>query len=70
MTEPTDIEGRIAAQVNALASECGRQAFVWLMYQHQGREYVPPLFRNSELPIVPRLAMPRIEGAARREARR
>lgn len=62
MIEPSDTEGRIAAQVNALASECGRQAFVWLMYQHQGREYVPPLFRNSELPIVARIAGPRVCG--------
>lgn len=70
MIERTDIEGRIAAQINALESECGRQVFVWQMHQHRGAEYVPPLFRGQECPVVPRIAMPRIEGAARKDARR
>lgn len=58
---------RIAVQVSELEAECGRQSFVWQMHQNCGAEYLPPLFRgcDNELPIVPRIAPPRIEGQRR-----
>jgi hypothetical protein len=64
MIEP--IEERIVRQINFILGEAGRQAFAWQMRQHRGLDYVPPLFRSgAELPIVPRIAPPRIEGSRR-----
>ena len=64
--------GAEAMQINAIVGEACRQAIRWQMHQTRGFDYVPPLFAmgGMELPVVPRVAPPRIDGAARREARR
>ena len=67
-----NIEIAIAAQAKSIADEAMRAAIRWQMHQTRGFDYVPPLFAmgGMELPVVPRVAPPRIDGAARREARR
>ena len=64
--------GTEAMLMNQIVGEACRQAFRWQMHRTRGFDFVPPLFAMGgvELPIVPRVALPRIEGAARREARR
>lgn len=63
-----DYGGKIAAQ----AARIARHALIEVAMCHSAPEYLPLLFRmpGVELPIVPRVALPRIEGAARRQARR
>ena len=67
-----DTSGAEAVQINQIVGEACREAFKWLCRREYGIEYAPPLFLMPwvELPIVPRIAGPRIEGAPRREARR
>jgi hypothetical protein len=50
------IEGRIAVQINGIIGEAQRQSYYWQYNKHQGIEYIPPLFVNAELPVVPRIA--------------
>jgi hypothetical protein len=59
-------------QMNAIVGEACRQAIRWQMHRTLGFDFVPPFFTmpGVELPIVPRVALPPIEGPARREARR
>jgi hypothetical protein len=67
-----DLDGAIAMAANAIVGEARREAFRWECRDYCGVEYIPPLFRMDgvELPIVPRIALPRIEGAARPQGRR
>jgi hypothetical protein len=67
-----DREGAIAMQCNTIVGEAMREAFRWQCHQSRGSDYSGPLFAmpGVELPIVPRVALPRVEGAARRQARR
>ena len=65
-----DTSGIEAVQANQIVAEACRVAFKWEMHRTRGFDYVPPLFANAELPIVPRIAPPRIEGAVRRVGRR
>jgi hypothetical protein len=61
----------VAAQIGQIVGEACREAFKWLVRHKYGIDYVPPLFVDcGELPIVPRIAPPRIDGAARRDTRR
>lgn len=69
MIDPIDLELRIRVQAKLIADEACCQAFRWQMHQTRGFDYVPPLFVNAELPVVPRVALPRIEGAARKQGR-
>lgn len=64
MIEPTDIEGRIALQMNAIVGDAMRQADRWR--SSEARIHLPPLFvmPGVELPIVTRIA------PARKETRR
>jgi hypothetical protein len=60
--------------INAIMLDARAQAAFWQIHRNAGREeyFSPPLFMmpGVELPIVPRIAMPRIEGVARRFGRR
>ena len=70
MINPAELEWRIRAQADSIVAEACREAFRWEMHRTRGFDFVPPLFVNAELPIVPRIAPLRIEGAARRDIRR
>lgn len=72
MTDPSDLDGAIAVQVNAIVGAAMFETTKWWLRQHIGIEYVPPLFRlpGVEFPVVPRIAPPSIEGAGRRSMRR
>lgn len=68
-----DLEGRIAMQTNAIVGKACMLASMWQFCKDKGMaSFVPPLFRmpGVELPVVPKIALPRIEGAARRDGRR
>jgi hypothetical protein len=60
---------RIAIQIDEITDEACRQAFRWKMHKTRGFDFVPPLFvmGGVELPIVPRIAPPRIESRARKD---
>jgi hypothetical protein len=60
----------MAAQVYQIIEEACRQAFRWQMYRMRGFDFVPPLFVDAELPIVPRIAPPRIAGASQQDSRK
>lgn len=64
--------GAEAMLMDQIVGEACRQAIRWQMHYSRGFDYVPPFFAMAgvELPVVPRVAPPQIEGAARREARR
>lgn len=57
----------VAAQIDRIVGEACVEAFRWLVRHKFGIDYVPPIFRlpGVELPIVPRIAPPRIEGSRR-----
>lgn len=57
----SDIEVRIAMQSNAIIGQAMQFAAVW---QWRNGNYIPPLFRlpGVELPIVPRVELPRVDG--------
>ena len=68
-----NLESRIAMQANALVGKARMLANMWQFCEDKGMaSFVPPLFAmpGVELPIVPRIAWPRIEGAARQSGRR
>lgn len=67
-----DREGREAMLANAIVGDAMREAAYWQFKRDHGADYAPPMFAmpGVELPIVPRIALPRIEGAARRFDRR
>jgi hypothetical protein len=69
-----DYGGKVAAQVVQMVSRACFAANCWQMHKNVGREeyFGAPLFAmpGVELPIVPRVAFPRIEGASRKDARR
>jgi hypothetical protein len=44
MVEPSELEGAIAVQVNAIVREAMSEAFKWLCHREYGIDYVPPLF--------------------------
>ena len=44
MIEPSELEGAIAVQVNAIVGEAILEAFKWLCRREYGIDYVPPLF--------------------------
>ena len=44
MIEPSELEGAIAVQVNAIVREAILEAFKWLCRREYGIDYVPPLF--------------------------
>jgi hypothetical protein len=65
MIEPWRLEVRMAVQVDQIIDEACREARRWKMHRTRGIDYVPPLFVDAELPIVPRIAPPRIRDAKR-----
>jgi len=44
---PSDLS-RTDLQVNRICGEANLQTFVWQMWRHQKREYVPPLFSDGK----------------------
>ena len=46
MIEPSELEGAIAVQVNAIVGEAMSEAFKWLCRREYGIDYVPPLFKG------------------------
>ena len=71
MIDPSDLEGAIAIQVNGIVGEACRESFRWLCRREYGIDYAPPIFLmpGVELPVVPRIAGPRVCGT-RKDARR
>lgn len=60
---PSDAE---AAQIDRIVGEACRESFKWLVRRKFGIDYAPPLFRSgAELPVVPRIAPPRIRDVRR-----
>ena len=67
-----DRAGAEAVQANAIVGEAMREAFRWECRNYCGVEYLPPLFRMAgvETPIVARVGLPPISGAANKGQRR
>ena len=63
MIEPSELEGAIAVQVNAIVGEANLEAFKWLCHREFGLDYVPPLFRGAVEVMRPTGARPRCPGA-------
>jgi hypothetical protein len=47
MIEPSELEGAIAIQVNAIVGEAILEAFKWLCRREYGIDYVPPALRTQ-----------------------
>lgn len=63
-----DLEGRSAMQANSIVGKACMLANMWQFCDDRGMaSFVPPLFRmrGVELPIMPRIAMPRIKDTKR-----